>query len=107
MEQTDPAAQPTRPIDRDTQIDRGREARRRVPRHVHADWQSPVGRPDPVDTLVAQNEVRSADLVPVLFHDADLARVAGRPECVHGITWGSGGNTRYASPNSAVNISNS
>ena len=29
----------------------------------------------------------TADLVPVLFHDADLARVAGRPDCVHEITW--------------------
>ena len=29
----------------------------------------------------------TADMVPVLFHDADLARVAGRPECVHDLTW--------------------
>ena len=29
----------------------------------------------------------TADLVPVLFHDADLARVAGRPEIVHDLTW--------------------
>jgi glycerophosphoryl diester phosphodiesterase len=29
----------------------------------------------------------TADLVPVLFHDSDLARVAGRPESVHDLTW--------------------
>jgi glycerophosphoryl diester phosphodiesterase len=29
----------------------------------------------------------TADMVPVLFHDSDLARVAGRPECVHDISW--------------------
>jgi glycerophosphoryl diester phosphodiesterase len=29
----------------------------------------------------------TADLVPVLLHDADLARVAGRPDCIHDITW--------------------
>jgi glycerophosphoryl diester phosphodiesterase len=28
----------------------------------------------------------TADLVPVLLHDADLARVAGRPESVHDLT---------------------
>jgi glycerophosphoryl diester phosphodiesterase len=27
------------------------------------------------------------DHVPVVFHDADLARVAGRPESVHDLTW--------------------
>jgi glycerophosphoryl diester phosphodiesterase len=29
----------------------------------------------------------TADNVPVVFHDADLARVGGRPECVHDLTW--------------------
>ena len=29
----------------------------------------------------------TADFVPVLMHDADLARVGGRPECVHDLTW--------------------
>ena len=29
----------------------------------------------------------TADLVPVLMHDADLARVGGRPDCVHDLTW--------------------
>jgi glycerophosphoryl diester phosphodiesterase len=29
----------------------------------------------------------TADMVPVLFHDTDLARVAGRPDCVHDISW--------------------
>jgi glycerophosphoryl diester phosphodiesterase len=31
----------------------------------------------------------TADMVPVLFHDADLERVAGRPECIHDVTWSS------------------
>jgi glycerophosphoryl diester phosphodiesterase len=29
----------------------------------------------------------TSDLVPVVFHDADLARVAGRPECIHDLPW--------------------
>jgi glycerophosphoryl diester phosphodiesterase len=29
----------------------------------------------------------TGDLVPVLIHDADLARVAGRPERIHELTW--------------------
>lgn len=29
----------------------------------------------------------TADLVPVLMHDADLARVGGQPDCVHDLTW--------------------
>lgn len=29
----------------------------------------------------------TGDLVPVLFHDADLARVAARPERIHELTW--------------------
>ena len=29
----------------------------------------------------------TSDMVPVLMHDADLARVGGRPECVHDLTW--------------------
>jgi glycerophosphoryl diester phosphodiesterase len=29
----------------------------------------------------------TADMVPVLFHDSDLRRVAGHPDCVHDLTW--------------------
>jgi glycerophosphoryl diester phosphodiesterase len=29
----------------------------------------------------------TADLVPVLLHDSDLARVGGRPDCVHELSW--------------------
>ena len=29
----------------------------------------------------------TADHVPVVFHDADLARVGGRPESVHSLSW--------------------
>ena len=29
----------------------------------------------------------TADRVPVVIHDADLARVGGRPDVVHDLTW--------------------
>ena len=29
----------------------------------------------------------TADMVPVLFHDSDLQRVAGHPDCIHDLTW--------------------
>lgn len=29
----------------------------------------------------------TSDLVPVVFHDSDLARVAGRAECIHDLPW--------------------
>jgi glycerophosphoryl diester phosphodiesterase len=29
----------------------------------------------------------TCDLVPVVFHDSNLARVAGRTECVHDLSW--------------------
>jgi glycerophosphoryl diester phosphodiesterase len=29
----------------------------------------------------------TADRVPVVFHDSDLARVAGRPDSVHALPW--------------------
>lgn len=49
----------------DTDVERGRSARRQVARDAHADWHPPADRPDPVDLLSAQDAVRSPDLVPV------------------------------------------
>jgi uncharacterized protein (DUF2252 family) len=46
-------------------VDRGRSARREVARDAHAEWHPAPGRPDPVELLSAQDEVRSPDLVPV------------------------------------------
>jgi uncharacterized protein (DUF2252 family) len=44
---------------------RGRELRRRTPRSSHGGWTAAPGRTDPVDTVVASNEGRLADLVPI------------------------------------------
>lgn len=35
----------------------------------------------------------TADKVPVVFHDADLGRVADRQECIHDLTWAQLGET--------------
>ncbi len=53
---------------------RGKLLRKRVPRASHADWSPASDRPDPVDTLVATNEGRQADLVPLR-----MARMAQSP----------------------------
>lgn len=54
--------------------DAGRELRRRVPRGSHAHWEPPPGRPDPVDLLIASNEGRVPDLVPIR-----MGRMAASP----------------------------
>src|SRR5689334_14853886 len=43
----------------------GAAARARTPREVHAYWQTPVDRADPVAILEAQDLTREPDLVPV------------------------------------------
>jgi uncharacterized protein (DUF2252 family) len=45
--------------------DRGRQARAVVPRQDQRDWAPSPGRADPVGLLLAQDETRSPDLVPV------------------------------------------
>jgi uncharacterized protein (DUF2252 family) len=45
----------------------GRAARRRTPRSSHADWEPPVGRPDPVATLAAQDDARVQELLPIRY----------------------------------------
>src|SRR5450759_2980295 len=44
---------------------RGRELRRQTPRRSHGVWTAPADRIDPVDTVIASNEGRLADLVPI------------------------------------------
>jgi uncharacterized protein (DUF2252 family) len=46
---------------------RGKAARSEVPRSAHGVWEPPATRPDPVDTLLAQDPVRVAELVPVRY----------------------------------------
>ena len=45
--------------------ERGREARKKVPRSSHADWSPAADRPDPVDVLTAQDQSRIPKLVPI------------------------------------------
>jgi uncharacterized protein (DUF2252 family) len=43
----------------------GKAARAKSPRSSHAAWDPPADRPDPVQTLVRQDETRVQDLVPI------------------------------------------
>ncbi|HEX8133352.1 MAG TPA: DUF2252 family protein, partial [Actinomycetes bacterium] len=45
----------------------GRAARRRLPRRLHAGWEPPPDRPDPVEILQAQAATREQDLVPIRY----------------------------------------
>ena len=45
--------------------ERGRAARKQVPRSSHADWAPAPDRPDPVDVLTAQDATRLQSLVPI------------------------------------------
>src|SRR5829696_2771286 len=47
--------------------DRGRVARREVPRGAHAGWAPAPDRPDPVDLLEAQARDRIEDLMPIRY----------------------------------------
>lgn len=47
--------------------DRGKAARRRVPRSSHAEYEPKKKRPDPVDLLEAQSAARLPELVPVRY----------------------------------------
>lgn len=46
-------------------MEEGRAQRESVPLEAHADWHSPVGRPDPVATIETQNATRVQDLIPI------------------------------------------
>jgi len=47
--------------------DRGREARKAVPRSSHGEWAPAAGRPDPVATLHRQTATRLPELVPIRY----------------------------------------
>ncbi|MFJ8136143.1 DUF2252 domain-containing protein [Streptomyces sp. NPDC096013] len=54
----------TTPADR---AERGRAARKRVPRSAHADWTPAVDRPDPVAVLERQGRDRLPELLPIRY----------------------------------------
>ena len=45
----------------------GKSARSKTPREVHAAWEPPGNRPDPVDLLEAQAATRIPELVPIRY----------------------------------------
>ena len=45
----------------------GKAARRRLPRRLHAAWEPPPDRPDPIEILQAQAATREPDLVPIRY----------------------------------------
>src|SRR5687768_1896274 len=47
--------------------ERGRAARRLVPRGSHAEWEPAPDRPDPVDLLEAQARDRIQELMPIRY----------------------------------------
>ncbi|ALV36122.1 DUF2252 domain-containing protein [Streptomyces sp. CdTB01] len=55
---------PASPADR---AQRGRAARKRVPRSGHAGWLAPVGRSDPVAVLERQGRDRLSELLPIRY----------------------------------------
>src|ERR1700722_18033845 len=52
----------------------GRILRRKVPRESHANWKAARGRPDPLDTIHANNKGRQTHLVPLR-----MGRMAASP----------------------------
>ncbi len=54
-------------VDLGERVRRGREARSRVPRSSHGNFEAWPGRPDPVDLLEQQAITRVPDLVPVRY----------------------------------------
>ncbi len=52
----------------------GKAVRGRVPRESHAEWKPPADRPDPVTTLLASNEGRQSELLPLR-----MGRMAASP----------------------------
>jgi uncharacterized protein (DUF2252 family) len=63
----DPKLSPGASLDYQQRHERGRAARRLVPRGSHAQWTPMSDRPDPVDLLEAQARDRIPDLVPIRY----------------------------------------
>ena len=61
---SDATARPA-PTDFEARAERGREARRRIPRSSHAGWSPPPDRVDPVSLLEQQATTRVPELVPI------------------------------------------
>jgi uncharacterized protein (DUF2252 family) len=61
------AADPSAASSRRQRHERGRAARRVVPRGSHAGWKPAPDRPDPVDLLEAQARDRIPDLMPIRY----------------------------------------
>ncbi len=54
-------------LSRDEHADRGKAARKAVPRGSHSTWAPPAGRPNPVDLLEEQAASRVPELVPIRY----------------------------------------
>ena len=64
---TDPPGPAQTAVCHQQRRERGRAARRAVPRGSHAEWAPAPDRPDPVDLLEAQAKDRLPDLVPIRY----------------------------------------
>ncbi|HYV34635.1 MAG TPA: DUF2252 family protein, partial [Gemmataceae bacterium] len=73
--QTQPTYHPRRPLESvDSRVEKGRALRERAPREAHAEWTPAPARPDPVAILVAGNQGRQENLVPLR-----MGRMAASP----------------------------
>jgi uncharacterized protein (DUF2252 family) len=63
----DPKLSPGASLDYQQRHERGRAARRLVPRGSHAQWAPAPDRPDPVDLLEAQAKDRIQELLPIRY----------------------------------------
>jgi uncharacterized protein (DUF2252 family) len=62
-----PAAGKVQHFTLDERAARGKAARAEVPRRIHADWEPPPHRPDPVVLLGEQDQTRVPELVPIRY----------------------------------------
>ena len=63
----DPKLSPGASLDYQQRHERGRAARRLVPRGSHAEWAPMSDRPDPVELLEAQARDRIQELLPIRY----------------------------------------
>ena len=78
----DPKLSPGASLDYQQRHERGRAARRLVPRGSHAQWAPMSDRPDPVDLLEAQARNRIQELLPIRYGRMMASRsrfCGGRP----------------------------